>query len=50
MGNRSNIILQCEVCKYRYHTTKNKKKKQQKLQLKKYCPDCRKHMLFTEKK
>jgi len=50
MGNRSNIILQCESCKYRYHKTKNKKTMQAKLSMKKYCPECRKHKVFTEKK
>ena len=49
-GNRSNIILQCESCTYRYHISKNKKTNPAKLSLKKYCPECRKHMVFTEKK
>jgi large subunit ribosomal protein L33 len=50
MGNRSKVILQCEACKYRYHTDKNKKTTPQKLSFKKYCPECHKHMVFTEKK
>ena len=50
MGNRSKIILECEKCSYRYHTTKNKKKTPQKLSFKKYCATCRKHEVFNEKK
>lgn len=52
MGNRSKVILQCEAagCSYRYHADKNKKTTPQKLSFKKYCPDCKKHMVFTEKK
>ncbi len=52
MGNRSKVILECKVdgCRYRYHTTKNKKKTPGKLSFKKYCPDCKKHQVFAEKK
>ncbi len=50
MGNRSKVILECESCSYRYHTTKNKKTTPQKLVFKKYCPVDRKHTTFKEKK
>lgn len=35
---------------YYYTTTKNKKGKTEKLQLKKYDPKAKKHVLFVEKK
>jgi len=48
---RVNIILACTVCKDKnYTTTKNKKKQQGKLELKKYCPKCKKHTLHKEVK
>ena len=49
-GGRSKVILESTASKYRYHTTKNKKKTPQKLQFKKYDPNTRKHELFIEKK
>ena len=50
-GNRSIINMECSVCKERnYSTTKNKKKTQDKLNLSKYCPRCRKHELHKETK
>ncbi len=49
-NSKSNVILQCEDCSYRYHTKKNKKTTPQKLSFNKYCPECRKHKKFTEKK
>jgi large subunit ribosomal protein L33 len=43
-GNRSIISLECTTCKERnYTTTKNKRKSQDKLELSKFCPRCRKH-------
>jgi large subunit ribosomal protein L33 len=51
MGNRSIIQMECAACKERnYSTTKNKKKTQDKLNLSKYCPRCRKHELHKETK
>ena len=50
MGNRSKIILIAEGSNYRYYLTKNKKKTPARLSLKKYCPENRKHLVFTEKK
>ncbi len=44
-------VLSCSVCKSRnYTTTKNKKLKQEKIQIKKYCKICRKHTLHKEVK
>ncbi|MDP8232879.1 MAG: 50S ribosomal protein L33 [Candidatus Zophobacter franzmannii] len=41
---RDIIILECQECKNRnYTTTKNKRKHPDRLELKKYCPTCRKH-------
>ncbi|MCP2619872.1 50S ribosomal protein L33 [Candidatus Aminicenantes bacterium AC-334-K16] len=48
---REIVILQCSECKRRnYTTTRNKKKKTDKLELKKYCPFCRKHTPHKETK
>ena len=46
---REIITLECAECKNRcYTTTKNKKKHQNKLELKKFCKFCRKHTNFKE--
>ncbi len=48
---RDIIHLQCSACKRRnYSTTKNKKKQQGKLEVKKYCPFCRSHQVHKEVK
>ena len=48
---RDIIHLQCTNCKRRnYSTTRNKKKQQTKLEVKKYCPFCRSHQLHKEVK
>jgi large subunit ribosomal protein L33 len=45
------ILLQCSGCKNKnYSTTKNKKNTTEKLNLKKYCKHCRKHVLHKETK
>jgi large subunit ribosomal protein L33 len=50
-SNRSIIQMECVACKERnYSTTKNKKKTQDKLNLSKYCPRCRKHTAHKETK
>lgn len=50
-GSRDVVILSCTECKRRnYTTTRNKKRNQTKLQLKKYCPFDRKHTLHKETK
>jgi len=48
---RDIIILACVDCKNRnYTTTKNKKTTPDKLELKKFCPSCRKHTAHKETK
>jgi large subunit ribosomal protein L33 len=50
-GNRTIISLECGQCKNRnYTTTKNKRKSQDKLELSKFCPTCRKHTDHKEGK
>lgn len=46
------IFLECGECGERwYRTSKNKKNEAKvKLELKKFCPRCRKHVLHKEKK
>ncbi|MFH1460283.1 MAG: 50S ribosomal protein L33 [Candidatus Omnitrophota bacterium] len=48
---RELITIACKECKNRnYHSTKNKKKNSDKLELKKFCRSCRKHTLHRETK
>ncbi|MCL2626049.1 MAG: 50S ribosomal protein L33 [Cystobacterineae bacterium] len=50
-GNRSIISMECSGCSERnYTTSKNRRKQQDKLQLSKFCPRCRKHMPHKEGK
>ena len=50
-GNRVKITLRCSECKQRnYNTNKNKKNTPDRLELKKYCPFCRKHTVHNETK
>ena len=43
-------LISSEKTGYSYYTTKNKQKQTDKIQLKKYDPIVRKHVLFTETK
>lgn len=46
---RPKVTLACEVCKWRnYITRKNRRNTPDRLQLKKYCPNCRKHTVHRE--
>ena len=48
---RDIIALACLECKRRnYSTTKNKKKTTERLEMKKFCPYCRKHHPHRETK
>jgi large subunit ribosomal protein L33 len=48
---RDIVSLACSECKRRnYSTTRNKKKTPDRLELKKYCRFCRKHLLHKESK
>jgi large subunit ribosomal protein L33 len=51
MSQDTLIRLQCKECKeYNYYSHKNTKKIQEKLEIKKHCPKCRKHTAHIEKK
>ncbi|MEE8200682.1 MAG: 50S ribosomal protein L33 [Candidatus Acidoferrales bacterium] len=48
---REIITLECMQCKERnYTTTKNRRKHSERLETKKFCPRCRKHMAHREVK
>ncbi len=48
---REIVVLACSECDQRnYSTTRNKKRQQSKLELKKYCQFCRKHTVHKEAK
>ncbi len=48
---RIKVTLMCTECKRRNYTTyKNKDKKNVKLELRKYCPHCRRHTIHRETK
>ncbi len=48
---REIITLRCTECKSKnYTTTKNKRKHPEKLELRKFCPKCRKYTLHKEAK
>ncbi|PID27813.1 MAG: 50S ribosomal protein L33 [Candidatus Cloacimonadota bacterium] len=48
---REIIIMACLDCKMRnYTTTKNRRNHPQRLELKKYCPKCRKHTVHKQTK
>jgi len=48
---RETITLECTTCKYRnYTTTKNRKKHSERLEVKQFCPSCRKHAAHKEAK
>ena len=50
-GARDKLTLACTECKQRnYQTYKNKKNNTERLELKKYCPFCRKHTIHRESK
>ena len=49
--DRISLTLKCTVCgEENYLTSKNKKKHAERLELKKYCPRCKKSTLHREKK
>ena len=49
--SRANIELKCSECSYIIRPTeKNKRNTPDKLEIKKYCPKCRKTVVFKEKK
>ncbi|MFN3966557.1 MAG: 50S ribosomal protein L33 [Endomicrobiia bacterium] len=50
MGERIIITLVCSVCKNKNYYFARGKKKEKKLEIKKFCPKCRKHTLHKETK
>jgi large subunit ribosomal protein L33 len=51
MSQDNLVKMKCEVCRaVNYHSTRNKKKIKEKLEMKKYCRKCRKHTLHKESK
>ncbi len=49
--NRNYVTLRCTVCGKELRTTqKNKKNTPDRLEIKKYCNNCRKHQVIKEKK
>lgn len=47
--SRVKITLACPDCKHRnYSTAKNKKNNPDRIELSKYCPNCRKHTAHKE--
>jgi len=49
-GARVHIKLKSTESPHQYHTTKNKRNTTERLQLKKYDPVVRKHVLYKEEK
>jgi large subunit ribosomal protein L33 len=48
---RTKITLECTECKQRnYDTDKNKTKHPDRVEMKKFCPFCRKHTIHKETK
>jgi len=48
---REMVTLACTECKRKnYTSTRDKKKTKEKLELRKYCPFCRKHTIHREVK
>lgn len=48
---RTRITLECTECKQRnYDNEKNKKNNPERIEVKKYCPFCKKHTLHKESK
>jgi large subunit ribosomal protein L33 len=51
MAQENLIKLQCTKCKrVNYFSKKNKKKLQEKLEMKKYCKHCQEHIVHKEMK
>ena len=49
-AERTVLPLDCECGKYSYHTEKNKRNTEGRLELTKYCPPCRERKTFKEKR
>lgn len=50
-GVRTRITLACTECKHRnYNLTKEKKNHPERMEVRKYCPFCKKHTMHKETK
>ena len=50
-GGREFVTLECSECKTRfYHTEKRTKGTVPKLEIKKFCPTCRRHVKHVERR
>lgn len=50
-GDREHVALSCRECgRYQYHTMKNRRNDPDRLELRKYCPRCREHREFRERR
>jgi len=50
-GDREPITLLCRECgQYQYHTVKNRRNDTDRIELRKFCPSCRGHQAFREKR
>lgn len=49
-AKRDWLFLECSECKTRYYRTTKNKNKKEKLEISKFCPRCRKHVMHKEKK
>jgi len=48
-NSRIHITMACSECRERtYHSSKNKRNDTNRLELRKYCPRCRKHQMHRE--
>ena len=50
MSERINITLVCSECEARNYKTSRKQSQQGQLELKKFCPKCKKHTVHKEAK
>lgn len=49
-GDRKHVILESTESGHSYHTNKNKRNTTERIEIKKYDPHLRKHVLYKEKK
>ena len=50
-GDRDPITIVCRECsRYQYTTVKNRRNDPERLEVRKYCPSCRAHQAFREKR
>jgi len=47
---RENVTLECQQCKSQNYRTSRERSQGKRLQLRKYCPKCRKHTVHRERR